>query len=282
MKNLTLGKLNSNGSLSSNGILSSVSGGKLILENKGGSHNVYFGKNSGTAPIIMKNGNIFMADGVKFAESSPNIRLNGSSGIIIANDYDNPSDRRIKSNITSLDDNECLDIIRKLNPVKYNYIEPDRTDDQVFGFIAQEVRDVLPIATRIGSHGIKDISANCTIVNGIATFNTDVHLEIGNELLISNENFEDHEPITITEHISSRQYRTNLGTTVSIDENLHIHGRLVKDFHFMKKDYIFTVATAAVQELDRQVQNLTTENTLLKSQLQSLEARLTALENGTN
>ena len=60
--------------------------------------------------------------------------------------------------------------------------------------------------------------------------------------------------------------------------SVFVYGREVDDFHVMNKNAIFVVATAAIQELDRQVQNLTTENATLKTQLESLEARVVALE----
>ena len=48
--------------------------------------------------------------------------------------------------------------------------------------------------------------------------------------------------------------------TVTNTTSAFLYGKEVNDFHSLKKEYIFTIATAAVQELDRQVQNLTVEN----------------------
>jgi uncharacterized protein YlxW (UPF0749 family) len=59
----------------------------------------------------------------------------------------------------------------------------------------------------------------------------------------------------------------------------------VKDFHTLNKDAIFTVAVAALQEVDRQLQqerqkvsNLETEFSTLQQQYQDLLARIINLE----
>ena len=67
--------------------------------------------------------------------------------------------------------------------------------------------------------------------------------------------------------------------TVRVEEDmsewgaeLFVWGEKVDDFHHLNKDYIFTVTTTAVQEIDRQLQAERTRNDLL-------EARILALEN---
>jgi hypothetical protein len=54
-----------------------------------------------------------------------------------------------------------------------------------------------------------------------------------------------------------------------------VYGQQVDDFVFLKKEAIFTIATSALQEIDRQLQSE-------KTKVASLEARLTALENISN
>ena len=73
---------------------------------------------------------------------------------------------------------------------------------------------------------------------------------------------------------------------------LFVYGQQVDDFVFLKKESIFTVATAALQEVDRiqqqhdaqiadlesQLQEQTSENQALRTALESLEGRLDSLE----
>jgi hypothetical protein len=62
-------------------------------------------------------------------------------------------------------------------------------------------------------------------------------------------------------------------------EKIFVYGQQVEDFIFVKKEAIWTVATAALQEVDRQQQADKVEIAALKTQLTSVLARLDALEN---
>jgi hypothetical protein len=61
-------------------------------------------------------------------------------------------------------------------------------------------------------------------------------------------------------------------------DKLYVHGYYVDDFHFLKKDYIWTVATAALQEVDRQLQAERDKVATLQGQMADLLARVAALE----
>ena len=68
------------------------------------------------------------------------------------------SDARIKKNIEDVSDDVCLKKLRELRPKTYNYIDTtQRTTSEVYGFIAQEVREVFPEAIQIGTNTIPNI-----------------------------------------------------------------------------------------------------------------------------
>lgn len=54
------------------------------------------------------------------------------------------SDERLKTNITSLDASSSLSAIDSLNPVTFNWIDPDQGGALQLGFIAQQVQQVFP------------------------------------------------------------------------------------------------------------------------------------------
>jgi chaperonin cofactor prefoldin len=65
------------------------------------------------------------------------------------------SDRRIKTDIEPISDEECLLKINRLNVVKYNYTNPYLNGaNKVIGFIAQEVREAIPEAVDITTKNI--------------------------------------------------------------------------------------------------------------------------------
>ena len=73
------------------------------------------------------------------------------------------SDERIKTNITDIQDDSALETLRTIQPKTYNYIDVvTRTNKTVYGFIAQQIREVLPHATGITKSSIPNIfeSAN--------------------------------------------------------------------------------------------------------------------------
>ena len=55
---------------------------------------------------------------------------------------------------------------------------------------------------------------------------------------------------------------------------LFVYGQEIDDFTFLKKDAIWTVATAALQEVDRQLQIEKTRNDALEARLSALEEKI--------
>ena len=60
-------------------------------------------------------------------------------------------------------------------------------------------------------------------------------------------------------------------TTTNVGNNIVVKGQVVDDFKILNKDYLWTIATSALQEVDRQLQ-------AEKDKVASLEARISALE----
>jgi len=63
---------------------------------------------------------------------------------------------------------------------------------------------------------------------------------------------------------------------------LFVHGQQVDDFVFLKKEAIWTVATAALQEVDRQLQAEKTKTTTLETKTTTLETELQAEKTKTS
>ena len=84
---------------------------------------------------------------------------------------------------------------------------------------------------------------------------------------------DERKEVTITEIVDEH--------TVLVEEDmsewggqLFVWGQKVDDFHHLNKDYIWTVATAALQEVDRQLQAEKTRNDALESRILALENKL--------
>lgn len=212
----------------------------------------------------------------------------GSHFIVAGQGFASLSDNRIKKDIVDLDDNEALISLRAIQPKKYKYKDYySRGDREVYGFIAQQIEEVMPYATGSRTDYIPNILKKCNLqVNennvcvitmkdneshGIATnFNGKIKLftETEEKIITVKEVINDY-TLTINETLPEREY--------------FMYGIEVDDFKILNKEAIFTTSVAAIQQLDRELQQ---EKTLtqqqattiqnLETMVVSLEARLTA------
>ena len=196
-------------------------------------------------------------------------------------------EEEIKKNIVDADDVECLEVLRQLKPKKYEYKDVvKRGEEPVWGFIAQEVRDVLPYATQLRQQFIPNIYelANVSSSNVITftNFNTS-NLEANATTIQVMTKGGKEERATIAEVIDEHTIRVEEDLsdwTGSLDESgnlvagsqLFIQGQEVDDFVFLKKDAVWTVATSALQEVDRQLQAEKARNDALEARLSTFEA----------
>ena len=218
-----------------------------------------------------------------------------ASGGIVAGDYVAASDERIKKDIVDADDSECLEALRLLKPKRYRYKdELDRGEGTVWGFIAQEVRETLPHSTKLLKSVVPNIyeMANVSSSNVITftNFNT-ADLESNATTFIRTMGADGAEHgIHLEEVIDEHTIRVKEDLTDwigSVDETgniiagtqLFVYGQEVDNFVFLKKDAVWTTATAALQEVDRQLQAEKTKTATLETQVASLLERVTALEN---
>jgi hypothetical protein len=98
------------------------------------------------------------------------------SGVINSTESCNKSDARLKTNVTTIED--ALDKILKLNPVEFDWLESAPHYDTYrelgqihsIGFIAQEVRAVIPQVVDLKDNGYYSIDypkLNALLVEGI-------------------------------------------------------------------------------------------------------------------
>ena len=203
------------------------------------------------------------------------------------------SDRRIKKDITDIDDGAALQSLRQLQPKKYKYKDTyNKPDDTVWGFIAQDVRETIPNSTQLRTECIPNINEVATVsgtnVITFTGFDTS-NLEIGTIIRVHDDGNAAHEikvtaiidarSVQVEEDVSKWARSFNEDGTMGEGDGLYVYGQQVDDFVFIKKDAIWTVAVAAVQEIDRQLQAEKTKVATLETQLASVLARLDALEN---
>jgi hypothetical protein len=196
------------------------------------------------------------------------------------------SDRRIKEDIKDVDDVSALNILRKIKPKTYKYkLQPHK--GTVYGFIAQDVREVLPYATnltKLSAPFDREKFVNATILeDGMVNLNGPCNdLEVGKMAYFYYESSTSTHDFEVTEIISPTQFRVRVGDDESEwIGNTMLVGKEVNDFHGIDKDAIFTVATAALQEVDRQLQAEKAKVAKLELLIEGITARMTEHERQT-
>lgn len=175
------------------------------------------------------------------------------------------SDIRIKKNIQDINDDEALQKILAVEPKKYEYIDKNHKtsegEDIVFGFIAQQIKEVIPEAIKFKEQIIPNIQLDATYVDDVITFDTNIDtsmLSIGTNIQITaNE---------IKEYYKIKEFGSNY---IKLDQNIkqsqyientnkcYVYGTEINDFHSLDKSYIFTLNVCATQELYRKIEALT-------------------------
>ena len=163
------------------------------------------------------------------------------------------SDNRIKRNINDINDEKSLNMILKIEPKIYKYIDNiGRTNSNVYGFIAQQIRDVLPEATELTSKYIPNIFKLGKINRNIINLSEEDlnKINIGDELQIYTKN-NSYEVKIIS------KYNNGIIIDKYIYEiDIFIYGVKIKDFHIIDKSYLYTLNICATQELVRILEGL--------------------------
>jgi hypothetical protein len=230
-----------------------------------------------------------------------NISVYGVGNFLTSDAYVVMSDRRIKTNIVDIDDDRALRDLRLLKPKIYTYTDVIRKGSTpVYGFIAQEVKAVLDYASGLMTEIVPNLYELATFSGDLITLNTtklsrDASGGLFPKLKITTREGKE-EFVNILEVIDDHTLRVDtdltawggqvVGDQVVPGNQIFVYGQEVHDFHTLNKDAIWTVATAALQEVDRQLQaekakvaSLETTLSSMSSMMASMLARLEALEN---
>jgi hypothetical protein len=221
-------------------------------------------------------------------------------------EFDVYSDQRIKTNIIDINDTSALSILRQIEPKQYTYKNTiKKGTEPVWGFIAQQVESVLEYSVSKLKDFIPDIydkasiytnnnstgsiitlstktttslntTENCTLPLKIRLYfdhnEQDTERDVTLKSIIDNNRFE------IEEHIED--VFKNINGNIQSQHKVFVYGKKVDDYRALNKDAIFTIATAALQEVDRELQTTIQSLDILESQLNNIT--LDTLETNVN
>jgi hypothetical protein len=207
------------------------------------------------------------------------IKANGAiwaTGVIATS-----SSREIKKDIEELDDQECLNKLLQLKPCKYRYIDSSKNlhpTKKVFGFIAEEVKEVLPEAV---DDTLKELIPNIytkgDAEGDILTISK--ALEVGVEYTCYGDDSNDAILITPLEDLGDGDYRIN--KTYDTKKKLLVYGKTIENFHALKKEYFHALCVSSIQEHHKIIMKQKEEITDLKDRLAKIEAIVSGMLSGS-
>lgn len=167
------------------------------------------------------------------------------------------SDARIKKDIVDIDDGDALQKIMSIQPKIYDYIDNHRHKNKcdVYGFIAQQIAQVIPNAISLQTEAIPNIYCFGTIYNEILMINDDIpNVSILEGMRIAVLCNKTKHIVTIDDIYSDNIYKIVGGN--GIEGSVFVYGTVVHDFHTLDKNYIYTLNVCATQDLHRRQQEM--------------------------
>jgi len=178
--------------------------------------------------------------------------------------YITSSDSRIKEYIQDINDDNALQSILSIEPKTYKYVDKlERGDKKVYGFIAQQIRGVIPEAVSIQTSYIPNIYLVAYYNNYIITLPsqpTKVVIKVDDKIKCYDKDNKEI-LVEVIEVIDDLTFR--IKDIEYYDTEIFVYGTFVDDFHTLNKDYIFTLNVCATQELHRRIE---AQGLLIKSQ----------------
>ncbi len=192
------------------------------------------------------------------------------------------SDSRIKEDIQDINDDTALQSILSIEPKTYKYVDKlERGDMKVYGFMAQQIKEVIPEAVSIQTSYIPNIYSvadynSCVIT--LPSQPTKVVIKVDDKIKCYDKDNKEL-LVEVIEVIDTLTFK--IKDIEYSDTKIFVYGTEVDDFHTLNKDYIFTLNVCATQELHRKIE---AQSILIKSQddrIKDLETNMERMLSGT-
>jgi len=186
------------------------------------------------------------------------------------------SDRRIKENIVDVSDNLALEQVRNIPCRYYEYKDKvNRGTGKTIGFIAQEVREILPMAISIQTNFVPN---EMRVLTDISWNGTTLYTDISG----SSAKYRFYVSNDVSGNDEIKKEITGSGSTgFKFDKQYNFvfcYGREVDDFHTIDKNKLFALNFSATQEIDRIQQQHIIDISNAQSTIQSHETTIQTLQ----
>lgn len=212
-----------------------------------------------------------------------------ADGMISASGFVISSDRRIKDSIMSTKYADSWELIKKLEPIEYHFVDREvRGANLQHGFLAQKVQELAPPAVQTLKQFVPDIYAIAvTVQNDSETGSVRVTLEKPHGLNAGDvvQIFHPQGTVSRTIMAVSDPQSFEVPAISGQPEQLFIYGREVGDFLSVDYSYLYASGVQVLQDLvrnteavDRELAELEAEADALLSLQQEIKSLADALE----
>jgi len=191
------------------------------------------------------------------------------------------SDERIKTDIEDINTEYALETVRKIEPKKYKYMDQiNNGSEPTWGFVAQQVKNVLEYSVSTSKNFIPDIYELCQVIGdntivlekkrtNILTTGTKIKaISIDKtELIFTIKRIVDDRIFIIEESIKRSDIYIRIG-------KIFIYGQEIEDFNNLDKNTIFTITTAALKQVDKELQETKSIVEEQKQQITELQKQM--------
>ena len=216
--------------------------------------------------------------GIRIGGNYQNICAKFNGGTWMTDYVVTSSDSRIKEDIQDIIDDTALQSILSIEPKTYKYVDKlQRGDKKVYGFIAQQIKEVIPEAITIENSYIPNIYLVADYIDYVIILSsqpTKVVIKVNDKIKCYDKDNKEI-LVEVIEVIDDLTFR--IKEIEYTDTKIFVYGTFVDDFHTLNKDYIFTLNVCATQELHRRIE---AQGVLLKSQddrIKDLESKVATL-----
>lgn len=198
------------------------------------------------------------------------------------------SDERIKRNLKDIEDQNALRQILAIEPKQYNYIDIEKSGENIYGFIAQQVKSVCPIAVSLQTEAIPNINIFGNLTNSIIRINKyqkDLSVIQSNVtvVIIDSHGIKYREVVEYVIGYDNDFFSFKIyNTSMIADSTVFVYGTLVDDYHALDKSYIYTLNICALQDLHRRYQYALTSLNVFDNYENILTSNILRLSNDMN
>ena len=198
------------------------------------------------------------------------------SDYIVCHGAYNYSDKRIKDNITEIKDDVSLQMLRDISCCKYGYIDIiNKGTNEVYGFIAQQVKEVFPPAVNLKKGFIPSEYRSLTGTWNGSNMSCDL-------IDVSGIKYRFYVTNGLSGEVSKKiEIVGNSDNTFTFDASYNYvfcYGKEVNDFHTLDKQKLFALSFSATQEIDRIQQAEKTKLATAETKLATAEAEIARLK----